>query len=232
MRPTAVREVDSPQGPGRVTVRRPRNARGSVVLGHGAGGQGWSVEIVALTEALTGDGWAVALVDQPVPPQQRLDGKDGRSCRRAGRVCRRCTGRPSSSPATGAEGKKQAGTVGAATGALPRPLVVGGRSAGARVACRTAVEVGANSVLCLSFPLHPPGKPESSRAEELLAPVRAGLPVHVVQGERDPFGTPDEVRAVLPDPEVVSSAKGSHSFGRQPEDVVEAVREWLRRTHG
>ena len=100
------------------------------------------------------------------------------------------------------------------------------------MACRTAVEVGANSVLCLSFPLHPPGKPESSRAEELLAPVRAGLPVHVVQGERDPFGTPDEVRAVLPDPEVVSSAKGSHSFGRQPEDVVEAVREWLRRTHG
>ena len=107
--------------------------------------------------------------------------------------------------------------------------MVGGRSAGARVACRTAVEVGANSVLCLSFPLHPPGKPESSRAEELLAPVRAGLPVLVVQGERDPFGTPDEVRAVLPDPEVVSSAKGSHSFGRQPEDVVEAVREWLRR---
>ena len=66
----------------------------------------------------------------------------------------------------------------------------------------------------------------------LLAPVRAGLPVHVVQGERDPFGTPDEVRAVLPDPEVVSSAQGSHSFGRQPDDVVEAVREWLRRTHG
>ena len=99
--------------------------------------------------------------------------------------------------------------------ALPRPLVVGGRSAGARVACRTAEEVGADAVLCLSFPLHPPGKPESSRAEELLTPIRAGLPVHVVQGERDPFGTPDEVRAVrAPDAAYVSSAKGTHSFGK------------------
>lgn len=212
MRPTAVREIDTPQGPGRVTIRRPRNARGSVVLGHGAGGQGWSVEIVALTEALTGDGWAVALVDQPW----------------------RVAGRRVATPprALDAAWVPILASLTSGRAALPRPLVVGGRSAGARVACRTAVEVGANSVLCVSFPLHPPGKPESSRADELLAPVRAGLPVHVVQGERDPFGTPDEVRAVLPDPEVVSSAKGSHSFGRQPEDVVEAVREWLRRTHG
>ena len=99
------------------------------------------------------------------------------------------------------------------------------------MACRTAEEVGADAVLCLSFPLHPPGKPESSRAEELLTPIRAGLPVHVVQGEADPFGTPDEVRrevrAVVPDPAYVTSAKGTHSFGRAPADVVEAVRGFV-----
>ena len=183
-----------------------------MVLGHGAGGQGWSVEIVALTEALT-------------------RGRVGGGARRAAVAGGRAPG-GHAPEALDAAWVPILASLTSGRAALPRPLVVGGRSAGARVACRTAVEVGADAVLCLSFPLHPPGKPESSRAEELLAPVRAGLPVHVVQGERDPFGTPDEVRAVLPDPEVVSSAKGSHSFGRQPEDVVEAVREWLRHTHG
>ncbi|MFF0943033.1 alpha/beta family hydrolase [Kocuria sp. CPCC 205300] len=72
------------------------------------------------------------------------------------------------------------------------PLVVGGRSAGARVACRTAAAVGAAAVLCLAFPLHPPGRPERSRVEELLTPQ---VPVLVVQGTRDPFGSADEVRA-------------------------------------
>ena len=98
------------------------------------------------------------------------------------------------------------------------------------MACRTAEEVGAEAVLCLSFPLHPPGRPESSRAEELLTPIRAGLPVHVVQGERDPFGTPTRcatVRAVAPDAAYVSSAKGTHSFGKAPADVVEAVRGFV-----
>ena len=70
------------------------------------------------------------------------------------------------------------------------PLVVGGRSAGARVACRTAVAIGADLVVCLAFPLHPPGRPDRSRADELLG---AGGPTLVVQGERDPFGGPEEV---------------------------------------
>jgi predicted alpha/beta-hydrolase family hydrolase len=69
------------------------------------------------------------------------------------------------------------------------PVVSGGRSAGARVACRTATELRAHAVLALSFPLHPPGKPEKSRAVELLG---SGVPTLVVQGGNDPFGKPEE----------------------------------------
>jgi uncharacterized protein len=215
MRPARVLEVDTPKGPARATVHRPSKAVGTVVLGHGAGGQGWSGDIVAVTEALTADGWAVVLVDQP----WRVAGKKVAT----------------PPPTLDAAWVPVLEALTTGRGALPRPLVVGGRSAGARVACRTAVQVGADAVLCLSFPLHPPGKPESSRAEELLTPIRAGLPVHVVQGERDPFGTPDEVRrevrrevgAVVPDAAYVSSAKGTHSFGRAPADVVEAVQTFV-----
>jgi predicted alpha/beta-hydrolase family hydrolase len=208
MRPTRVVEVETPQGLARATVPRPAHAVGTLVLGHGAGGQGWSGDIVAVTGALTAEGWAVVLVDQPW------------------RVAGRKVATPPKTLDAAWVPVLAALTTG--RGRLPRPLVVGGRSAGARVACRTAEEVGADAVLCLSFPLHPPGKPESSRAEELLTPIRAGLPVHVVQGETDPFGTPGEVRAVVPDPAYVTAAKGTHSFGRAPADVVEAVRGFLR----
>jgi predicted alpha/beta-hydrolase family hydrolase len=85
----------------------------------------------------------------------------------------------------------------------PGPLVVGGRSAGARVACRTAVPTGAAAVLCLAFPLHPPGHPERSRAPELAG---AGRPVVVVQGIRDTFGTPADLAALgLPGVEIVEA---------------------------
>jgi predicted alpha/beta-hydrolase family hydrolase len=105
---------------------------------------------------------------------------------------------------------------------------VGGKSNGARVACRTAHQSGVDAVLCLSFPLHPPGKPEASRAEELRAPLPDGIPLHVVQGEADPFGTPEQVRAELPDPAMVTAAKGAHAFPKNPVDVLEAVRGFLR----
>jgi predicted alpha/beta-hydrolase family hydrolase len=86
------------------------------------------------------------------------------------------------------------------------PVVAGGRSAGARVACRTARELGAHAVLALSFPLHPPGKPEKSRADELSG---VGLPVLVVQGGRDPFGRPEE----FPDgTRLVEVAYADHGF--------------------
>jgi hypothetical protein len=100
-------------------------------------------------------------------------------------------------------------------------LLVGGRSAGARVACRTAAEVGAAAVLCLAFPLHPPGKPEKSRLEELDA---VEVPTLVVQGERDPFGLPP------PGPNrTVVTIPGTHSL-RSSATVAAVVREWLE-TH-
>ncbi len=117
-------------------------------------------------------------------------------------------------------------------------MVAGGRSAGARVACRTAAELGAAGVLALAFPLHPPGRPEKSRAEELTG---AGRPTLVVQGGRDPFGRPEE----FPPPggqdpyELVEVAYGDHGFAvpkkadtTQDEalrTITDAVGEWLAR---
>jgi uncharacterized protein len=99
------------------------------------------------------------------------------------------------------------------------PLIVGGRSAGARVACRTASETGAAAVLCLAFPVHPPGKPEKSRLAELDA---VQVPVLVVQGERDPFGMPPDA----PNRTVVKVA-GDHSLKGDLEAVAAAIGNWL-----
>ncbi|MFC3963487.1 alpha/beta hydrolase family protein [Nocardia jiangsuensis] len=105
----------------------------------------------------------------------------------------------------------------------PVPLVQGGRSNGARVACRTATAVGARGVLALSFPLHPPGKPERSRREELLAASDAE--VVVINGGSDPFGIPDagdvaELHVVTGQP---------HSFRRGFDEIEAVVEPWLRR---
>jgi hypothetical protein len=88
-------------------------------------------------------------------------------------------------------------------------VVAGGRSAGARVACRTAHELGALAVLALAFPLHPPGRPERSRADELRTVRDAGLPTLVVQGGRDPFGRPEEFPSGT---EIVEVPHGDHGF--------------------
>jgi uncharacterized protein len=211
-RPTRVLDVPTPQGTARATVHRPRGARATLVLGHGAGGQGWTGDVVSLTREMTRLRWAVVLVDQP----WRLKGL-------------KVASRP---PSLDEAWLPVVEALVAGRGALPRPLVVGGRSAGARVACRTARAVGADAVLCLSFPLHPPWLAERSRADELRLPLAAGLPLHVVQGVRDPFGTPEEVRAELPTPDLVSAVKGTHSFGRDPVDVVAAARAFLERVAG
>jgi len=100
------------------------------------------------------------------------------------------------------------------------PIVCGGRSAGARVACRTAAETGAVGVLCLAFPLHPPGRPEKTRLPELEA---VSVPVLIVQGESDPFGMPPEG----PDRTVVK-IKGNHSLTSDMGTLGSAVGEWLR----
>ena len=107
------------------------------------------------------------------------------------------------------------------TGSGPLPFVQGGRSNGARVACRTAAPAGAIAVIALAFPLHPPGRPERSRAAELRA--AAGRKVLVVSGERDPFGIPGRATGRR----VVVVPGETHALSRHPEAVDHAVMAWL-----
>ncbi|WP_107417753.1 alpha/beta family hydrolase [Streptomyces sp. CB03238] len=158
-------------------------ARLVVALSHGAGGGIEARDLQALAATLPAAGVTVALVEQP----WRVAGK-----KLAPAPKRLDEGWRDLWPALNAPGL---------------PVVAGGRSAGARVACRTARELGARAVLALSFPLHPPGSPEKSRADELLG---AGVPTLVVQGGNDPFGRPAE----FPDGdhELVEVPFGDHGF--------------------
>ncbi len=198
------RLVPTSAGPARASTTAPdRPPVGTLVLGHGAGGLRWTEDVVAVRDAAVGEGWRVVLVDQP----WRVAG------RRVG------PGPASLDPAWRAVLETVDGV---------GPLVVGGRSAGARVACRTASAVGAVAVLALSFPLHPPGRPERSRADELAAPAGDGLPVHVVQGRTDPFGTPAEVRSVLPGLASLTEVPGAHSLEASSGEVALAALAALR----
>ena len=161
-------------------------ARALLALGHGAGGGIEAADLRALAEALPPLGVTVALVEQP--------------WRVAGRKV---------APAPKTLDAGWLPVVARLAADHPLPLVVGGRSAGARVACRTAAATGAAGVLALSFPLHPPGRPERSRAEELLG---SGVPTLVVQGATDPFGRPGEFPALPPTHRLLGLPQGSHSF--------------------
>lgn len=168
----ALVEVDTPQGPARLHISASEEPKAVLVLGHGAGGGMTSIDLVALAAALPDRGITVVLHEQP----WKVAG-------------RRIAVRP---PLLD---QGWTPTLDAVRDLAPgAPLLVGGHSAGARVACRTARETGAVGVLALSFPLHPPGRPDRSRAEELLG---AGVPVLVVQGERDPFGGTGELAAAI-----------------------------------
>ncbi len=167
-------EVATPVGLARLErapVPGRRRPRGVLVLGHGAGGGVDARDLVALAAGLPEQGISVLLVTSP----WRVAGK-----------------KVATPPPTLDVAWTAVLDAARAAGWLPRPLVVGGRSAGARVACRTAVSTGADACLALAFPLHPPGRPEKSRADELIG---AGVPTLVVQGERDPFGGPAEFPA-------------------------------------
>ncbi len=205
--------VSTPAGLGRVTLiddcQGPQGRQrpsGLLLLGHGAGGARWTPDIDAVVDAAVAAGWCVALVDQP----WRLAGK------RVG-------------PGPAHLDLAWVPLVAAAVEAsrAPGPVVVGGRSAGARVACRTCATVGADAVLALSFPLYPPGRPEASRAAELLVPSQAGLPLRVIQGSADRFGTPTQIAAVLGDGDVVA-VDGTHALSHV-EPVAAAAVQWLTR---
>jgi uncharacterized protein len=190
----------------RAHLWRPSHPRGALVLGHGAGGSTWSADLLALT-TLAVQGWLVVLVEQPW------------------RVAGRKVATPPAQLDVAWLAVVEALTSG--RGALPRPLVVGGRSAGARVACRTAKAVGADAVLALAFPLHPPGRPDKSRAGEAHLVTGAGTRLAVIQGETDPFGSPDDLRSALGSSAAVVSARGNHSFTRTPTDVLESTGTFL-----
>ncbi|MCM3659501.1 hypothetical protein M3148_00600 [Georgenia satyanarayanai] len=192
-------EIETTHGPARVHLHRARDARGLLVLGHGAGGGVEAPDLRTATEVATGLGWSVALVEQPY----------------------RVAGRRAPAPAKQLDAAWTDVVHHLLAGPCAGvPLVVGGRSSGARVACRTAEPLGAVGVLCLAFPLQPPGKAERpSRLPELEG---AGVPTLVVQGERDAFGMPPEGagRSVV----VVA---GDHSLKKDHPAIEGAVRTWL-----
>jgi uncharacterized protein len=193
--------IDTPSGPARAHVTRADGTRGAVVLGHGAGGGVEAPDLVAARDAAVAEGFSVALVEQPY----------------------RVAGRRSPAPAKRLDEAWVAVVEhlrGDELGGLP--LIVGGRSLGARVACRTVEQTGPVAVLCLAFPLVPPrrgDKPRQSRLPELEA---LSLPVLVVQGENDRFGMPPEG----PERRVVAVA-GDHGLKADTDAVGEAVGSWL-----
>jgi predicted alpha/beta-hydrolase family hydrolase len=163
-------DVPTTLGPGRLTVDAASRPRAVVWLGHGAGGGIGAPDLSALAARLPARGFTVARYEQP----WRVAGK---------KVAPR--------PATlDVAWRETAAEVTALAAGLP--IVVGGRSAGARVACRTAGDLAAVAVVCLAFPLHPPGRPEVSRLGELLLPA---VPVLALQGDRDTFGTATDLTA-------------------------------------
>jgi predicted alpha/beta-hydrolase family hydrolase len=192
-------EIETPHGLARAHVYRAERPWAALVLGHGAAGGVEAKDLVAARDAALAERVTVALVEQPY----------------------RVAGRRSPAPA------RQLDTAWAtvlehlvADELDGLPLVVGGRSLGGRVACRAAESFGAIGVLCLAFPLKPPGRKVESRLPELDA---VKVPVLVVQGERDPFGIPPPG----PQREVVL-VPGDHGLRADLQSVRDAVQAWLR----
>jgi len=191
-------DIDTPHGPAQAELRPVEKPKGALVLGHGAAGGIEAPDLTTATAAANEVGFTVALVLQPY----RVAGKR-------------------SSPAPARLDEAWIATTehlhADALGGLP--LITGGRSAGARVACRTAAESGAAAVLCLAFPVHPPGKPEKSRLDELDG---VDVPALVVQGESDPFGMPPDGPG-----RTVVRVRGNHGLKADLDAVGAAIRDWL-----
>jgi uncharacterized protein len=192
-------EIDTGSGPAQVELDKPGQPTFLFVLTHGAGGGVDSPDLLAAREAGRQLGGAVARVLQPY----RVRGA-------------RAPGSPDRQDAAWLE------IIEALRRKVPRvPLVQGGRSNGARVACRTAQAAAARAVVALAFPLHPPGRPDRSRAGELRA---AGTDVLVVNGAQDPFGIPDSADASR----VIVLPGETHTLSKHAESIGQAVGTWLR----
>ncbi|WP_067468349.1 alpha/beta hydrolase family protein [Actinomadura macra] len=196
-------DIATAHGPAEVTMDAPDDPAFLLVLTHGSNGGVEAADLLAVRKVALGLDGAVARVMQPF----------------------RLAGRRAPGPAAKQDEawleivravRKPFGGV---------PLIQGGRSNGARVACRTARAAGAAGVVALAFPLHPPGRPEKTRVEELRG---AGVEVLVVNGDRDPFGVPDAADAA----QITVLAGERHALDRDPAAVGGAVEPWLRRWAG
>ncbi|HEX2175171.1 MAG TPA: alpha/beta family hydrolase [Nocardioidaceae bacterium] len=205
---TTSRLVPTPHGDARLHVDRAKSPVATLVLGHGAGGGVAARDLAALARTLPAQGVSVFRVEQP----WRVAGRKVASSARI----------------------LDEAWLAVVNSLRPQtPLVVGGRSAGARVACRTARHLGASGCLAMAFPLHAPGKPDKSRADELTG---AGVTTLVVQGDRDSFGAPDAFPstvdlAVIPgaDHGFATLKRGELSQEDALSVLVEAALEWLTR---
>ncbi|WP_028636998.1 alpha/beta hydrolase family protein [Nocardioides sp. URHA0032] len=202
------RRIDTPHGEARLVTDRARTPYATLLLSHGAGVGIDTADLEALATNLPRNGITVVRLEQPW----------------------RVAGRKVATPPPTLD----AGLTAAADHLRTRtPLVVGGRSAGARSAARCARSLGASGCLALAFPLHPPGKPEKSRLPELLG---ARVPTLVIQGERDTMGRPDEFPpeidlAVVPgaDHSFRVPRSGDCSQAEALEIIVESTLEWVIR---
>jgi uncharacterized protein len=195
-------EVDTPFGTANAHLNSADEPRAALVLGHGAGGGVQAKDLVAVAGVAHSMGLSVALVEQPY----------------------RVSGRRAPAPARQLDAAWTAVIDYLVAGELRGlSLVVGGRSLGARVACRTAEPVGAIGVLCLAFPLQPPRRTRASPAPSRLVELDAvTVPTLVVQGMRDPFGIPPATKR-----RTVVQVAGDHSLRTDLGAVGEAVRAWL-----
>jgi predicted alpha/beta-hydrolase family hydrolase len=193
-------EVSTPRGSAGIRITDPAGPAVSLlVLGHGAGGDVDAPDLTAVHDAAVAAGVRVALVTQPY----------------------RMAGRRAPAPIGQLD---EAWTAVVRALAVPDlPLILGGRSSGARVACRTATDLGAAGVLALAFPLHPPGKPEKSRADELPTAV----PTLVLNGDRDPFGVPVPTPAV----QVLIRPGAVHDLRKNVAETATLAVTWMRVHH-
>jgi predicted alpha/beta-hydrolase family hydrolase len=198
-----VLELETPSGPAHVYLHAADPPRAGLLLGHGAGGGVEAPDLVAVREVALAEGVSVALVEQPY----------------------RVAGRRSPAPA----GRLDAAWVTVVSRLRERelrglPLLVGGRSLGARVACRTAPVTDAVAVVCLAFPLQPPRRSGSAPAPPSRLPEldAVEVPTLVVQGTHDPFGMPPAGRGRL-----VVEVPGDHSLKADLPAVSAAVQSWL-----
>jgi predicted alpha/beta-hydrolase family hydrolase len=192
-------EINTPHGLARVHLHPAAEPRAALVLGHGAGGGVSAPDLTVATEVALEESVSVALVEQPY----------------------RVAGRRSPAPAPQLDAAWVTVVDHLRENELEGlPLITGGRSLGARVACRTVEETEAVAVLCLAFPVHPPGRPDKTRLPELEA---VHVPVLVVQGESDPFGMPPDGPN-----RTVARVRGDHGLRADRAAVAAAVRSWLR----